>query len=59
MLPHFLEDRDQREARKAEELAPFIEAAMARKRYMPPLADDEIPIVPPSRERESFYRREA
>ncbi|MGD9751071.1 MAG: LLM class flavin-dependent oxidoreductase [Acidimicrobiia bacterium] len=57
VLPHFLEDRDAREARKQEELAPFIEAAMARKQYLPPMTDDEIPIVPPSAERESFYRK--
>ncbi|MFN0026356.1 MAG: LLM class flavin-dependent oxidoreductase [Acidimicrobiales bacterium] len=57
VLPYFLEDRDSRQAAKDEELAPFIEAAMARKQYMKPLTDEEIPIVPPSRERESFYRR--
>jgi alkanesulfonate monooxygenase SsuD/methylene tetrahydromethanopterin reductase-like flavin-dependent oxidoreductase (luciferase family) len=34
-----------REAKKAAELAPFIEAAMKRKRWMKPLADDEIPVV--------------
>ncbi|MEE8433433.1 MAG: hypothetical protein V3S64_01465 [bacterium] len=28
-----------------EELAPFLEQAMARKRYMKPLEDDEIPAV--------------
>ncbi|MFN0090755.1 MAG: LLM class flavin-dependent oxidoreductase [Acidimicrobiales bacterium] len=56
--PYFLEDRDRREAAKQEELAPYIEAAMARKRWMKPLADDEIPIVPPSQEREAFYRRD-
>ncbi len=57
VLPSFLEDREAREAAKMEELAPYLEAAMARKQYMKPLADDEIPIVPPSRERESFYRK--
>ena len=57
VLPHFQVDKAERLARKEEELAPFIAAAMARKQYMKPLADDEIPIVPPSRERESFYRR--
>ena len=56
VLPAFLEGREARLARKEEELAPYIEAAMARKRFMPPLRDDEIPVVPPSRERESFYR---
>jgi alkanesulfonate monooxygenase SsuD/methylene tetrahydromethanopterin reductase-like flavin-dependent oxidoreductase (luciferase family) len=35
----------EREARKAQELAPFIEAALARKTWMKPLADDEIPVV--------------
>lgn len=42
--PHAAE----REARKAAELAPFIEAAKARKRWMKPLADGEIPVVPAS-----------
>lgn len=58
VLPFFKEDQAERDARKAEELAPYIEAAMARKEWMKPLTDDEIPIVPPSRERESFYRRD-
>ena len=35
----------EREAKKAAELAPFIEAAMARKRWMAPLADADIPVV--------------
>ncbi|HZC17448.1 MAG TPA: hypothetical protein VE309_11870, partial [Caulobacteraceae bacterium] len=35
----------EREAKKATELAPFIAAAMARKKWMKPLADDEIPVV--------------
>ncbi|MBV8682826.1 MAG: LLM class flavin-dependent oxidoreductase [Caulobacteraceae bacterium] len=34
-----------REARKAQELAPFIAAAMARKRILRPMTDDEIPVV--------------
>jgi len=34
-----------REARKAADLAPFIAAALARKPWMQPLADDEIPVV--------------
>ncbi|MFI4964811.1 MAG: LLM class flavin-dependent oxidoreductase [Caulobacterales bacterium] len=38
-----------REAKKAAELAPYIEAAMARKPWMQPLAADEIPVVPASR----------
>ena len=33
-------------------------AALARKQWMKPLADDEIPVVQASREREAFYRRD-
>ena len=43
--PHFKKDVEQRERDKAEELAPYIEAALGRKQAMKPLADDEIPIV--------------
>ncbi|WP_309604013.1 LLM class flavin-dependent oxidoreductase [Phenylobacterium sp.] len=39
----------EREAKKAAELAPFLEAAMARKVWMAPLAESEIPVVPASR----------
>ncbi len=35
----------EREAKKAAMLAPYIEAALARKVRMKPLADDEIPVV--------------
>ena len=45
----FAEGRDAREAQKAEELAPYIEAAMARRQSRPPMQDDDIPIVPASR----------
>jgi hypothetical protein len=34
-----------RVAKKAEELAPYVEAAFKRKEWMKPLADDEIPHV--------------
>jgi len=57
VLPQFAEGREERLARKDEQLAPYIEAALARKRYMKPLGDAEIPIVPPSAEREAFYVR--
>ena len=40
-----------REARKAQELAPYIAAAMARKTWMQPLSDDEIPVVKASADR--------
>ncbi len=42
-MPEFHEKETEREARKREELGEFIEAAFARKRAMPPLADAEIP----------------
>ena len=35
----------ERVKRKAEDLAPFVEAAFKRKQWMKPLADDEIPPV--------------
>ena len=43
--PHFKKDVARREREKAEELAPYIDAALARKKVMKPLADDEIPVV--------------
>ena len=58
VYPEFAERRPEKEARKADELAPYIEAALARKQWMKPLGDDEIPVVPASREREAFYRRD-
>lgn len=45
VLPELSRGREEREARKAEELAPYIEAALARKPRMQPLADSEIPVV--------------
>jgi len=58
VLPEFVEGREEREAKKAAELAPYIEAALARKQKMQPLADDDIPMVMASRERESFYHKD-
>ncbi len=55
VLPQFAPSAEERVAEKNEALAPYIEAALERKEYMKPLADDEIPIVPPSQEREAFY----
>jgi alkanesulfonate monooxygenase SsuD/methylene tetrahydromethanopterin reductase-like flavin-dependent oxidoreductase (luciferase family) len=57
VLPEFIPGREEREAKKARELAPYIEKALQRKKFMPSLSDDEIPIVGASRERESFYRK--
>ena len=45
VLPRFVQGREEREAAKAAELAPYIEAALARKPRMPELADAEIPVV--------------
>ena len=49
VFDHFAEGRDEREARKAEELAPYIEAALARRDTRRPMEDDEIPVVVASR----------
>ena len=57
VLPEFISGRDEREAKKAEELTPYIEKALARKQWLPELHDDEIPIVEASRERDAFYRK--
>jgi alkanesulfonate monooxygenase SsuD/methylene tetrahydromethanopterin reductase-like flavin-dependent oxidoreductase (luciferase family) len=43
--PEFKARAVAREARKAEELAPYIDTALARKPRMAELADDEIPVV--------------
>jgi alkanesulfonate monooxygenase SsuD/methylene tetrahydromethanopterin reductase-like flavin-dependent oxidoreductase (luciferase family) len=51
VMPEFKAEAAAREAKKAAELAPFIEAALARKPRMPALADHEIPVVPASRPR--------
>ena len=45
VLPEFAEAAQQREQQKARSLAPFVEAALARKPRMQPLADEEIPVV--------------
>ncbi|HEX7775209.1 MAG TPA: LLM class flavin-dependent oxidoreductase [Parvibaculum sp.] len=45
VMPEFKAREAERQARKAEELAPFIEAAMKRKTFMKPLSDEEIPNV--------------
>jgi alkanesulfonate monooxygenase SsuD/methylene tetrahydromethanopterin reductase-like flavin-dependent oxidoreductase (luciferase family) len=51
VMGEFKAEVAEREAKKAAALAPYLEAAMARKRWMPPLADHEIPVVPASRAR--------
>lgn len=49
VMPAFKAEAAAREARKQAELAPYIDAAMKRKRWMKPLEDHEIPVVPASR----------
>ncbi len=43
VMPGFKEREDERERKKMQDLAPYIEAAMKRKKFMAPLADDAIP----------------
>jgi alkanesulfonate monooxygenase SsuD/methylene tetrahydromethanopterin reductase-like flavin-dependent oxidoreductase (luciferase family) len=45
VLPQFAEKAAERAQRKADELAPHIEKALARKKRMAPLADADIPVV--------------
>lgn len=45
VMPALKADQAERDARKQAELAPFIEAALARKRRLPPLAEADIPVV--------------
>jgi hypothetical protein len=45
VMPEFKEKEAERQKRKMEELAPFIEKAFARKQWMKALSDEEIPIV--------------
>jgi alkanesulfonate monooxygenase SsuD/methylene tetrahydromethanopterin reductase-like flavin-dependent oxidoreductase (luciferase family) len=45
VLPEFSAGEVDRRLRKAADLAPSVEAALARKTWMQPLTDDEIPAV--------------
>jgi alkanesulfonate monooxygenase SsuD/methylene tetrahydromethanopterin reductase-like flavin-dependent oxidoreductase (luciferase family) len=54
ILPEFKDKAEARERAKAEELAPWIEAALARKRRMEPLPDDRIPVIRASIDRQKF-----
>jgi alkanesulfonate monooxygenase SsuD/methylene tetrahydromethanopterin reductase-like flavin-dependent oxidoreductase (luciferase family) len=49
VAPEFQQAAARREERKRLELAPYIERALARKRWMRTPADDEIPVVTASR----------
>jgi alkanesulfonate monooxygenase SsuD/methylene tetrahydromethanopterin reductase-like flavin-dependent oxidoreductase (luciferase family) len=45
VMPEFKAETAERERKKAEDLAPYIAAAMARKQAMPALADADIPTI--------------
>jgi alkanesulfonate monooxygenase SsuD/methylene tetrahydromethanopterin reductase-like flavin-dependent oxidoreductase (luciferase family) len=51
VMGEFKAEVAEREAKKAAELAPWIEAALSRKTWMSPLADEEIPVVKASVQR--------
>jgi len=46
VMPAMKADQAERDARKQAELAPYIEAALKRKTWMPALPRDEIPPIP-------------
>ena len=45
VMPEVTQDREAREARKAAELAPYIQAALDRKVARPALEEHEVPVV--------------
>jgi len=45
VMPDFKAEVEAREAKKAAELAPYVDAALKRKKWMRPLADHEIPVI--------------
>ena len=45
VMPEFKRQVTGRERAKREELAPYIDAALKRKKWMQPLADEDIPVV--------------
>ncbi len=61
VMPEFHANEAARLEKKHAELAPYIEAALARKQWMQPIADADIPVIPaavkkpqvPDAERES------
>jgi alkanesulfonate monooxygenase SsuD/methylene tetrahydromethanopterin reductase-like flavin-dependent oxidoreductase (luciferase family) len=55
----FAAECESRERTKAEELAPYIEAALARKQVMQPIADRDIPVVRASVKRVEVNRETA
>ncbi len=60
VMPAFKAEVEAREAKKRDELAPWIEAALARKQWMQPMAPGEVPVVRASvREAQFNLAREA
>jgi alkanesulfonate monooxygenase SsuD/methylene tetrahydromethanopterin reductase-like flavin-dependent oxidoreductase (luciferase family) len=45
VMPDFQAEVAARESRKRQELVPYVAAALARKEWMKPLTDQEIPVV--------------
>src|SRR5271168_3449696 len=45
VMPEFKERESERQARKTEDLAPWVEKAFARKKWMRALPEEEIPLV--------------
>lgn len=45
VMPEFKAAEEERERKKMEELAPYLEAAMARKKFMEPIAEEDIPTL--------------
>jgi alkanesulfonate monooxygenase SsuD/methylene tetrahydromethanopterin reductase-like flavin-dependent oxidoreductase (luciferase family) len=45
LMSEFTAEEEQRAAAKEKELAPYIAAALARKQFMPAIADRDIPVV--------------
>jgi hypothetical protein len=45
VMAEFTGEVETREKRKAAELAPYIDAALRRKKWMPELTDNEVPVV--------------
>lgn len=45
LLPEFKERDEKRQKQKDADLAPYIESALKRKKYMPPMKEDEIEPV--------------
>jgi len=56
VMDEFSRETEEREARKAEALAPYIEAAMARKTPVKTMSEADVPIVRASRPRAETMR---